>query len=102
MGYTFLDTLVLLTLHAYRNHLKHYDERLKRWIAQARVDTSIVNHHVAAKQDFPVQDALLVTFYDPITKIFTFVDEDLSQESQELKKRLNLHWLKEKPLQAIE
>jgi hypothetical protein len=64
----------------FRNHLEHYDERLKSWIDKAGLGSSIVNHHIGNRKDFPIQDAIFVNFYDPFTKTFTFVDEDFDLE----------------------
>ena len=81
----------------FRNHLEHYDERLKSWINKAKVGSSIVNHHIGDRKTFPVQGAIFVNFYDPYTKIFTFVDEEfeldkLFEESEKVK-RISEEWL---------
>lgn len=78
----------------FRNNLEHYDNELKRWINKAGVGSEVVNHQVGNRNDFPIKNAIFVSFYDPFTKIFTFVDEDfnlaqLSKESQKIQLEAN-------------
>ena len=60
----------------FRNHLEHYDERLKKWIQQYGPDVSIGTYNVGPKSMFAVPGMIFVRHYDPVNYIFTFVNED--------------------------
>lgn len=60
----------------FRNHLEHYDERLKQWIKKAGVGSRIINHIVGHRADLPTRNTVIISFYDPYERIFTFVDEE--------------------------
>jgi hypothetical protein len=60
----------------FRNHLEHYDERLRRWIRQYGVNIMIGDHNIGPKSAFKIQNMVFVRHYDPTTSIFTFVNDD--------------------------
>jgi len=62
----------------FRDHLDHYYERLKKWIEKYDVDVNIGTYNIGPKDFFKGGKMLLVSHYDPVTEIFTFVDEDLN------------------------
>ena len=61
----------------FRNHLEHYDERLKKWIQEKGLNASIGTYNVGPKSAINVGNFVYVSHYDPKTTTFTFVDEDL-------------------------
>jgi hypothetical protein len=61
----------------FRNHLEHYDERLKTWIRQKGVNRSIGTYNIGPKSSLGIPNIVFVSHYDPTTSTFTFVDEDL-------------------------
>ncbi len=62
----------------FRNHLEHYDERLKKWIREKGLNSAIGTYNIGPKSAFNVEGMVLVSHYDDTTKIFTFVDEDVN------------------------
>jgi hypothetical protein len=75
----------------FRNHLEHYDERLKRWIRDKGVHSNIGTYNIGPKSAIQIPNTVFVSHYDPSNNIFTFVDEDfdlgaLFQEVQRIKK----------------
>jgi hypothetical protein len=58
-----------------RNHLEHYDERLRKWIILKGVSANIGTYNLGPKGAIS-GPFVFVTHYDPNTRIFTFVDED--------------------------
>lgn len=95
----------VINKRAFRNGLEHYDERLKKWVNQTGVGTTIVNHHIGDRQTFPIQKGLFVSFYDPYTKIFTLVNKDfdlkaLYEESQSIKQTAD-DWLARQEWESI-
>ncbi len=95
----------IINKRKFRNHLEHYDAELKAWIRRAGEGASVVNHHVGSRADFPIKNALFVSFYDPFTKICTFVDRDFNLEemfieSQEIRNKAD-KWLVLHPMQPI-
>jgi len=61
----------------FRNHLEHYDERLKTWIGEKGVNINIGTYNIGPKSALDLPNTVLVSHYDPYSNIFTFVDEDL-------------------------
>jgi hypothetical protein len=72
----------------FRNHLEHYDDRLKKWIKRYATGAKIGTYNIGPKSAFSSPDMILVSHYDPSNDTFTFVDEDfnLSQLSDEVKR----------------
>lgn len=64
----------------FRNHLEHYDERLKKWIRKAGVGASVINHCIGDKTMISGDNIVFVSFYNPMNKIFTFIDEEFNLE----------------------
>lgn len=62
----------------FRNHLEHYDERLKNWIHEKGMNANIGTYNIGPKSAFDSDNMLLVIHYDPQTTTFTFVDEGLN------------------------
>lgn len=62
----------------FRNHLEHYDERLKKWIREKGVNANIGTYNVMPKNAVQITNMVFVTNYDPATNVFTFVDQDLN------------------------
>ena len=58
-----------------RNHLEHYDERLRKWISLKGVSANIGMYNLGPKSAIS-GTLVFVTHYDPNTRIFTFVDKD--------------------------
>jgi hypothetical protein len=61
----------------FRNHLEHYDERLKNWIQEKGTNKAIGTYNIGPKPALQVPNIVFVGHYDPATTTFTFVDEDL-------------------------
>ncbi len=68
------------TIHnrKFRNHLEHYDERLKKWIRKKGKNGNIGTYNIGPKGAFNIPNMIFVSHYDPDTSTFTFVDEDLA------------------------
>lgn len=62
----------------FRNHLEHYDERLRRWLKEHGTGMVICDYNIGPKEAFQIPDAVLVRHYNPHTRIFTFVDDDFN------------------------
>jgi len=58
----------------FRNHLEHYDERLKRWIGQKGAGINIGTYNIGPKKAF--QGVTFISHWDPNTNTYTFVDKD--------------------------
>lgn len=71
-----------------RNHLEHYDERLKGWISAQGPSANIGTYNIGPKSMIQIPGMVFVTHYDPNTKTFTFVnkDFDLTQLAHEVRK----------------
>ncbi len=82
----------------FRNHLEHYDERLKRWIESYGPDANIGTYNIGPKSALNVPNMVLVSHYDPDTQTFTFVNEDfnLGLMMNEVEKIKNMadNWVK--------
>ncbi len=83
----------------FRNHLEHYDERLKPWIRQKGIDAMIGTYNIGPKSAFNIPNMVFVSHYDPTDMKFTFVDEDLDlgelhQEIQTVTTTVNT-WVQE-------
>lgn len=72
----------------FRNHLEHYDERLKEWIRQCGTDVNIGTYNTGPKSGIEIPNMLFISHYDPSTQIFTFInnDFDLSKLYTEVQK----------------
>lgn len=85
---------------AFRNHLEHYDDRLKDWIKKRNANINIGTYNVGPKPQIVVQNMVFVTHYDPGAHIFTFVDKDCDLEKLYLEiiriKELADAWIKSK------
>lgn len=82
----------------FRNHLEHYDERLKRWIQQFGADVRIGTYNIGPKSQFHIAHFVFVSHYDPHTHTFTFVNDDfdllaLNTEVQRIKQLADT-WVK--------
>ena len=82
-----------------RNHLEHYDERLKKWIGEHGVNIMIGDYNIGPKSAFNIPNMVNVRHYDPTTKSFTFLDNDFDlgsmfSELQKIKKIANTWILK--------
>lgn len=81
-----------------RNHLEHYDERLKSWIRKYGPDVNIGDYNIGAKSAIQIPGIVFVRNYDPTTSMFTFVNEDfdLRALSAEVKKIQSIanDWIK--------
>ena len=85
-----VDNKSVIHEREFRNHLEHYDERLKRWIGRYEDGAEINTYNIGPKSAFTSRDRILVSHYDPETKTFTFVDEDfrldiLAEEAKAIK-----------------
>ncbi len=74
----------------FRNHLEHYDERLKDWIKQSGANCNIGTYNIGPKGDLQISNIVFVRHYDSNTKTFTFVNDDfdlsvLANEVQRIK-----------------
>ncbi|KKR47001.1 MAG: hypothetical protein UT90_C0007G0004 [Parcubacteria group bacterium GW2011_GWA1_40_21] len=80
------------TVHTktFRNHLEHYDERLRRWIGQHGVNIMIGDYNIGPKSALQIPNMVFVRHYDPNSQMFTFVNDDfdlgtMSSEVQRIK-----------------
>lgn len=62
----------------FRNHLEHYDERLKKWIKEKGINATIGTYNIGPKSMIQVQNMIFVSHYDPTDNTFTFVNEDFN------------------------
>lgn len=60
----------------FRNHLEHYDERLKQWIRERGIDSNIGTYNIGPKSAIQIPNFVFISHYDPGSNIFTFVDKD--------------------------
>lgn len=60
----------------FRNHLEHYDERLREWIKKAVMGRAIGTYNIGPKSMIGIPNMIFVSHYDPTNDTFTFVDED--------------------------
>jgi len=89
----------------FRNHLEHYDERLRRWIGQHGVNIIIGDYNIVPKSAINIPNMVFVRHYDPSTGTFTFVNDDfdlraLSDEVQRIKV-IASKWVEEMERKAI-
>lgn len=70
----------LSTIHnrTFRNHLEHYDERLKTWIREKGVHSNIGTYNIGSKSMIRIPNMVFIKHYNPIDNIFTFVDEEFN------------------------
>lgn len=73
----------------FRNHLEHYDERLRSWIKRFAAGANIGTYNIGPRASFNIANMILVSHYDPGTHIFTFLDKnfnlsELFNESQHI------------------
>ena len=61
----------------FRNHLEHYDKRLKKWIRAKGANSMIGTYNIGPKAAFKIPNMIFISHYDPSTTTFTFVDTDL-------------------------
>jgi hypothetical protein len=61
----------------FRNHLEHYDERLKMWIKEKGVNANIGTYNIGPKSMIKIPNIVFVSHYDPTDNVFTFVNEDI-------------------------
>jgi hypothetical protein len=75
-----LKVSITLKIHdmSFRKHLKHHDERPKKWINENGLDAIIGNHNIGRKSLLPSKDALFVSHDDPRRGTFTFFYEDIN------------------------
>ncbi len=90
----------------FRNHLEHYDERLKRWIKKAALGRAIGTYNIGPKSMIGIPNMIFVSHYDPTNDTFTFVDEDfkLGKLNSELIRINSLtdEWVKKMERKIIE
>ncbi len=83
----------------FRNHLEHYDERLKEWIREKGCNAVIGTYNCGPKSSFGAPNMVFVSHYNPASLTFTFVDEDLNlgEMHKEIKriKKIADTWVKE-------
>jgi hypothetical protein len=83
----------------FRNCLEHYHNELKKWIRKKGVNVMIGTYNIGPKSAFNIHKMVFVNHYDPASKTFTFVDEDLDlgilhKEIQTIKNTAGA-WVKE-------
>ncbi len=66
----------LVHQRVFRNHLEHYDERLKTWIRQYSTNSTIGTYNIGRKSSFQIPDMVFISHYDPNNQMFTFVNDD--------------------------
>lgn len=62
----------------FRNHLEHYDERLKKWIQEKGTNSVIGTYNIGPKSMIGIPNMIFVSHYDPSDHTFTFVNEDFN------------------------
>ena len=60
----------------FRNHLEHYNERLKQWIRKKGISSAIGTYNIGPKSMIGIPNMIFVSHYDPSDNTFTFVNED--------------------------
>lgn len=71
-----LPNLSAIHTKTFRNHLEHYDERLRSWIGQHGVNIMIGDYNIGPKSAIQIPNMVFVRHYDPATSTFTFVNDD--------------------------
>lgn len=66
----------LIHKRMFRNHLEHYDERLKKWIRKYGANSNVGTYNVGPKAMFKIPNMIYVSHYDPTNNTFTFVNRD--------------------------
>ena len=72
-----IDGTSVIHRRKFRNHLEHYDERLKGWIDRYEDGTTIGTYNIGPKSMFDEQNTMFISHHDNETKTFTFLDQDL-------------------------
>jgi len=70
----------LIHKRKFRNSLEHYDKELKKWIDKFPINVAIGTYNIGPKSAIQCSNIILVSHYDPATKIFTFVNNDFNLE----------------------
>ena len=60
----------------FRNHLEHYDERLKKWIREKGINVNIGTYNIGPRSMIQIPNMVFVSHYDPTNDTFTFINED--------------------------
>jgi len=63
---------------SFRNHLEHYDERLKEWIKKYGLNVNIGTYNIGSKSSLQIPNMVFVSHYNPETNNFTFVNDDFN------------------------
>ena len=71
-----MPTTSIVHQRVFRNHLEHYDERLKDWIKQLGANSMIGTYNIGPKTAIQIPNMVFVSHYDPNTRTFTFVNDD--------------------------
>lgn len=71
-----ISDVSLIHQRIFRNHLEHYDERLKSWIKQHGVGVNIGTYNIGPRSAIQIPNMVFVSHYDPNNQTFTFVNED--------------------------
>lgn len=82
----------------FRNHLEHFDERMRKWIGKFTIGASIGTYNIGSKSLIQAPAIIFVSHYDPSKHMFTFIDEDfdlseLYVEVQKIKRSAD-KWVK--------
>ena len=64
----------LIHQRKFRNHLEHYDERLKNWIKKFSAGANIGTYNIGPRAMFSDPNFIRVTHYDPSDQCFTFTN----------------------------
>lgn len=85
-----IPSISIVHKRVFRNHLEHYDERLKDWIKQFGVNCNIGTYNIGPRRAIQIPNMVFVSHYDPNTATFTFVNDDfdlsaLAAEVQRIK-----------------
>lgn len=70
----------LIHKRKFRNNLEHYDCELKDWIRTHGVNSKIATYNIGPREIIQTANTVIVSHYDPNTKMFTFVNEDFNLE----------------------
>ncbi len=73
------SSLIYIHKRKFRNHLEHYDQDLKKWIRKFGPNSAIGTYNILPKASLS-KHIILISNYDPILNIATFVDEDIVLE----------------------
>jgi len=89
----------LIHKRRFRNHLEHYDERLKQWIGKFAAGANIGTYNIGPKSAIQIPNMIFVSHYNPSNQIFTFVNDefDLGKLFIEVQKIKNIadSWIQE-------